>query len=484
MALFLQYLGSLNIYYVWIGILIIAIAITLLSVFIKKDFIKIAPVISIITIILALIFIWTKWLGNLAPEHLIVADRFTLVSWLLILISTALIILISIPYLKARDVKISEYYGMILFSIFGMACLTASGNFLTLFIGIEIISITSYVLIGFLRHRDTSNEASIKYFLLSIFASAFLLMGIAFIFGSVGSLDFTIIHERIGDVLSSKGRHFCLFGIGLILTGFAFKIAAVPFHAWAPDVYDGAPTPITIFMATTVKISFFIAFLKIAIMILGTSSDLWINVIWVISVITMCVGNLAAIVQDNIKRMLAYSSIAHTGYMLVVLPAITSDPSGVNNAIMFYLIAYTFMTIAAFAVVIEMGLGKIEHTEINQLKGLGRKRPFLAACFSLSLLSLLGMPPTIGFFAKYYIFLTAIKSGFIWLTIIALFNTVISAFYYLRPIMVMYFSADKEEPEFDLTNPAIVAVLTITIITILYFGIFPKELLLIISKSI
>jgi len=285
-------------------------------------------------------------------------------------------------------------------------------------------------------------------------------------------------------VLSSKGRHFCLFGIGLILTGFAFKIAAVPFHAWAPDVYDGAPTPITIFMATTVKISFFIAFLKIAIMILGTSSDLWINVIWVISVITMCVGNLAAIVQDNIKRMLAYSSIAHTGYMLVVLPAITSDPSGVNNAIMFYLIAYTFMTIAAFAVVIEMGLGKIEHTEINQLKGLGRKRPFLAACFSLSLLSLLGMPPTIGFFAKYYIFLTAIKSGFIWLTIIALFNTVISAFYYLRPIMVMYFSADKEEPEFDLTNPAIVAVLTITIITILYFGIFPKELLLIISKSI
>lgn len=451
------------------------------------------PIISLVAVAIAFIVSWKHWLSGVSytgmleaqgAHGMLIFDRFTFFGWMIILFSTFITIILSIPYLRARGFCRPEYYGLILFSAFGMGCLISAGDLLIIFLGIETMSLAAYVLTGFLRTQAPSNEAALKYFLVGAFASAFLLMGIAFIFGSAGTTNLATLSSRAPEVLKGDGQHFYLFGMGMLLVGFGFKIAAVPFHAWAPDVYDGAPTPITTFMATAVKVAAFAALIRVGLEVFRASGDLLAQVIAVLSVVTMFVGNLAAIKQENIKRMLAYSSIAHAGYVLVAFPAMIKDPLGAAQAILFYLVAYILMTAGAFAVVVAMGSSKQEHTQINNLAALSRRRPFLAITLTLFLVSLLGIPPTVGFFGKYYLFLTAVKAGYVWLVILAVINSAISAYYYLRPIYVMYFTRADEALPAEPLSPAIVAVLVLTSMGVAYFGVFPQALLTIVGRTL
>lgn len=481
----MDWMNFFNIVLPWLVVFAAAVITFLTAALTEEDDSLFIPLLSLAAVVVAFAISWQRWLSPPATPvfGMLIFDRLAFFVWLIVLFAAAIAVLLSIPYLKARGFSKPEYYGLILLSTLGMGCLVSAGDLLMIYLGIETMSLAVYVLAGFLRFRAASNEAALKYFLIGAFASAFLLMGIAFIFGSAGTTNLAILGERSSEILNGEGRSFYLFGMAMLLVGFGFKVAAVPFHAWAPDVYDGAPTPITVFMATAVKVAAFVAFLRVGTSALRFSGDLWITVLTVGAIITMFVGNLAAIVQENIKRMLAYSSIAHAGYILVAFPALVGDPQGAGRAILFYLFAYVLMTAGAFAIVVAMGLGKEEHTAISQLAGLGRRRPLMAAALSLFLLSLLGIPPTVGFFGKYYLFLTAVKSGFIWLVVIAVINSALSAYYYLRPIVVMYFRPAEEHLPVEPINPAVVAVLAVTSISVAYFGLFPANLLAIVSRS-
>jgi len=471
----------------WIIIFFVAALIFLTAALTEDENTIVIPLLALTGIVIAFTLSWQRWLcESFSPyiTEMLLFDRLSFFVWLLVLLAAAFTVLLSIPYLSARGFSKPEYYGLILLSTFGMGCLVSAGDLLMVYLGIETMSLAVYVLAGFLRTREASNEAALKYFLIGAFASAFLLLGIAFIFGSAGTTNLGVLANRSQEIMTGDGRSFYLFGMAMILIGFGFKVAAVPFHAWAPDVYDGAPTPITTFMATAVKAAAFIAFLRVGISAFRATGDLWISILTAGSIITMFVGNLAAIAQENIKRMLAYSSIAHAGYILVAFPAIVNDPQGVGRAVLFYLTAYILMTAGAFAVVVAMGLGKEEYVEINRLAGFSKKRPVMAAVLTLFLLSLLGIPPTVGFFGKYYLFLTAVKSGFVWLVVIAVINSALSAYYYLRPIVVMYFGREEEAQVAEPLSPFVVAVIAVTSLGVAYFGIFPANLLAIVSKSV
>jgi NADH-quinone oxidoreductase subunit N len=471
----------------WIVIFVVAALIFLTAALTQDENSIVIPLLTLTAIVIAFTLSWQRWLcESFSPyiTEMLLFDRLSFFVWLLVLLAAAFTVLLSMPYLSARGFSKPEYYGLILLSTFGMGCLVSAGDLLMVYLGIETMSLAVYVLAGFLRAREASNEAALKYFLIGAFASAFLLLGIAFIFGSAGTTNLGVLANRSQEIMTGDGRSFYLFGMAMILIGFGFKVAAVPFHAWAPDVYDGAPTPITTFMATAVKAAAFIAFLRVGISAFRATGDLWISILTAGSIITMFVGNLAAIAQENIKRMLAYSSIAHAGYILVAFPAIVNDPQGVGRAVLFYLTSYILMTAGAFAIVVAMGLGKEEYVEINRLAGLSKRRPIMAATLSLFLVSLLGIPPTVGFFGKYYLFLTAVKSGFVWLVVIAVINSALSAYYYLRPIVVMYFGREEETQVAEPLNPFVVAVIALTSLGVAYFGIFPANLLAIVSKSV
>ena len=400
-----------------------------------------------------------------------------------IIFASVISVLLSISYLKAKKYFKPEYYALLLFAVFGMGCLIAGNDLLMFFLGLEVMAISLYALIGFLRHQTLTAEATLKYFLMGIFASAFLLMGIAFLFGSGGSTNLQLLSERLPAIINSPDRYFCLFGMALLLIGFGFKLASVPFHFWAPDVYEGAPTPITTLLATAVKIASFAAFLKISIFVFQAAGGIWLQIISVLSVLTMLVGNIAAISQNNLKRMLAYSSIAHAGYLLVGFPTLVRNPGEAAQAITFYFIAYILMTAGAFTIIALLDLGEKDQLDIKYLAGLGKKRPILALSFSLFLLSLLGVPPTIGFFGKYYLFLTAMKSGLVWLVVAALINTAISAYYYLRPIVVMYFMPEKGNETLAPLPMTMLMILTLLSLGVIYFGIFPADLIAMVANS-
>ncbi len=461
-----------------------AVIILLLAVFYKKQRPTLSPAIALIALILAFFLSWKNWLLNFNFDiSFLVFDRFTFLLWLLVSFAAIICLLLSISFLKSRKYFQPEYFALLLFSVFGMGTLIAANDLLMIFLGLEVIAISLYALIGFLRWQPLAGEATLKYFLMGVFASAFLLMGIAFLFGSCGSTNLQLLAERLPTIINSDNRYFCLFGMAMLLIGFGFKLASVPFHFWAPDVYQGAPTPITTLLATAVKIACFAAFLKMALFIFQAAGAIWIQLISILSLVTMLVGNIAAISQNNLKRMLAYSSIAHAGYLLVGFPALISNPSQAAQAISFYFIAYILMTAGAFTVITFMDTNKNQQVDIKFLAGLGRKKPVLALCFSLFLLSLLGVPPLIGFFGKYYLFLTAMKAGLVWLVVAALINSAISAYFYLRPIVVMYFRNKEESACLKPLPMSLVIVLTIVSLGIIYFGLFPTNLLALVANS-
>ncbi|HEY2775818.1 MAG TPA: NADH-quinone oxidoreductase subunit N [Candidatus Binatia bacterium] len=353
--------------------------------------------------------------------------------------------LLSIDYLPAAGVRKGEYYPLMFFAVLGVIVMAAATDLIVMFVGLETMSMAVYVLAGILRNDVRSNEASLKYFLLGAFASALLLYGIATLFAMTGSTNLAQVAAAISRHGVAPTDHLVMvLGAGLVLIGLGFKIAAVPFHLWAPDVYEGAPSSVTAFMATAVKAGGFAALMRTAVVALGPlHADLQM-VLWAASAVTMTVGNLVALRQLSLKRMLAYSSIAHTGYLLMGVVACTPQASA---AVLFYLAGYAAMNLVAFGVLIAMARGPRDGDQIADYAGLAQTRPLLAAAMTISMLSLTGMPPLVGFVGKLYLFQTALQAGYVGLVVIACFNSVLSAAYYLGVVRTMYFEPPSAAAE-------------------------------------
>jgi len=413
-------------------------------------------------------------------EGMFISDGFALFFKIIFLIIAFLTVLISIGYIHRELIEFGEYYALILFATLGMMLMAAGSHLITIFLGLETMSISIYVLAGMMREDKRSVEAALKYFLLGAFATGFLLYGIALIYGATGSLHL----KDIAAYVASKNllrSPMLLMSLVFLTIGFGFKIASVPFHMWTPDVYEGAPTSITAFMATGVKAAAFSALVRVFFSALPAFRADWTSIMWVICVATMTVGNIVAISQTNIKRMLAYSSIAHAGYILVAFVA--GNDLG-TSGILFYLMAYAFMNIGAFAVVILLGKKGEENTLINDYAGIGFKYPLLAASMTIFLLSMAGIPPLGGFMAKFYIFSAAVKSKFYWLAILGVLNSAVSVYYYLRVTVLMYFRESEREITGLQFSPASVLALILAVIGTLYMGIFPANVLSLAQRSI
>ena len=404
-------------------------------------------------------------------SNMIQVDKYSLFFNVIFLVSTILVVLISMNYLGRQDRRQGEYYLLILLATLGMMLMASGNELIVVFLGLELMSLSLYVLAGYFQRSMASSEAGMKYLLLGAFASGFFLYGIALIYGGAGTTSI----PKIASALTVDARSpLLLSGMFLLVVGFGFKVALVPFHQWAPDVYEGAPTSIAAFISAGPKAAGFAAFLRIFMDALQTLQSEWIILITILAALTMTVGNLVAIAQRNIKRMLAYSSIAHAGYVLVGLAAANKD--GISGA-MFYLFVYCVMNIGAFGAVILARTEDGESLMISDYAGLGFKKPLLALFMTIMLLSLAGFPPTAGFVGKFYIFRSAVESGQIWLVIIGAINTAISAFYYLRVVVAMYMREPEAELDFLAYPRLLVVALTLAAIGVILIGILPSYFL-------
>ncbi len=422
----------------------------------------------------------------------IVFNSFEVFLFTAILFSGLFAVLVSKDYMKNSNMPNPEYYSLILFGISSMMFLVSSNNLIMIFLNIEFMSITAYILTGYFKGNKRSTEAALKYFILGAFASAFLLFGAVFIYASTGHLNLYEIHTFLkniayGGLIKSGGgmgiNIYLTAGLLLFLTGFAFKMSLFPFHSWTPDAYDGAPTPVTSFMATGIKLAAFAIFLRVYTLIYNFNIINFNGILWLLAVFSMTFGNIAALLSSNVKRLLAYSSIAQAGFILIGI--IGGGFYGYSGTL-FYLLAYIFMTAGAFTIVIIFENSDLISLDINKYSGLGYKYPFIAASMSFFLLSLAGIPMTSGFMGKFYVFSSAVKSGYNWLVIIALLNSAIAAYYYIKIIVKMYMpdkemlnsSAVNSEGAFGIINGAVSDGLIITIIICLFFtllmGIYPQ----------
>jgi NADH-quinone oxidoreductase subunit N len=403
-----------------------------------------------------------------AFRGMVIADNFGLFLTLTILVGAALSILLSIDFVQAHDLDQGEYYALLLASVAGMIVMATATDLIVVFLGLELLSLPLYILAAFQRKSAASLEAGLKYFLLGAFSSAFFLYGIALIYGATGTTN-------LARIAASASSEMLLIGAGLVLVGFAFKVALVPFHWWTPDVYEGAPTTITAFMSVGVKAAAFGAFFRVFLVALPALAVDWRAVLAVVAVLTMTLGNVAALLQANIKRMLAYSSIAHAGYILIALVAM--GQSGASSAL-FYLLAYTVMNLGAFGAVIALSDGARERLEIGDFGGAARAHPLVAAAMAICLLSLAGFPPFAGFIGKFLIFSAAVQNGWTWLAIVGVLNSLISAYFYLRPVVAMYMSEPVAGWDKTRVAPSAVAIaLFLAVAAVIALGVFPSPVL-------
>jgi NADH-quinone oxidoreductase subunit N len=421
--------------------------------------------------------LWGRW--EYGFSGMLVLDNYALFANAIFLTGTGLTVFISTGYLKREGNARNEYYLLLLTATLGMMLMAAGTDLIVIFLGLELMSISLYILVGFLPTRPESNEASMKYLLLGAFATGFLLYGIALVYGAVGStnlreIGLAVVQGRVNGDLMLLG------GVALLIVGFSFKVAAVPFHMWAPDVYDGAPTSVTAFISAGPKAAAFVALFRILMLSVKPLADEWLSVIWLLAAVTMTVGNLSALSQRSIKRMLAYSSVAHAGYILVALAA-GSDKA--ISAALFYLFAYTFMNIGAFAVIVLVGRKGEENLDISSYAGLGFRRPLLGMAMALFMISLAGLPPTAGFFGKFYIFSAAVEQGLVSLAIIGVLNSLVSVYFYLGVIVSMYMREGVDVPAPRLSPLGHVAV-GITSVATLWIGLAPTRLLELAKETI
>lgn len=413
-----------------------------------------------------------------AYDNLISTDAFSIFMHVIVIVAAALVILGSIDYLEREGIQRGEYYALVLFAAAGMGILAGANELVTAFIGLEMSSISSYILVGFRRRAAASNEASMKYFLLGSFATAFFLYGIAMVYGATGTTYIDKVQAALQD--GGKMPALAILGLGLIFVGLGFKVVIAPFQVYGPDVYEGAPTPVTTLLASAPKAATFALMLRVFYVSFGAASEFWFWAVWISAVLTMFIGNLAALVQTNVKRMLAYSSIAHAGYILVAFAASTS--LGIA-AVLFYLAAYVLMKVGAFLIVTHLGQQGEKRLDIQDYAGLGTKQPVLAACFSLFLLSLLGLPATAGFLGKFFAFQSALDAhtmhgaAIVWLVVIAAINSVIGAYYYLRVMISMYFAEPSKDYAPSSVAPALSFAIFVAAAGTLYLGLLPARVL-------
>lgn len=424
-----------------------------------------------------LVKLWAHWraVGPLETAYgMVRIDGFGLFFSFLLLIIAALSVLASMRFLEREGADHAEFYPLILITVAGMLLMVHTTHLIMVLIGLEVFSLALYVLTGLTRNRAQSVESSLKYFLLGAFSSGFLVYGLAMIYGATGSLDMI----RISAFAASAASPVLWLGMGLVLIGLAFKIAVVPFHQWVPDVYTGAPTNVTGFMAAATKTAAFAVLLRFLIGALGDQTEIWKPMVFWLAIFTMTVANLVALGQNNLKRLLAFSSIAHAGYLLIAVVCIPEE--GVQ-AVLFYLAAYAFMTVGVFTVLAAVGRGDAESEtgyDLSSWAGLGWRHPWLAAAMMLFLLSLAGIPLTGGFLGKYVIFQAAIRSELYLLAIIGVLNATVAAFYYLRIIVAMY----MREPEAEEYTPqpvpfSMALVMMVSAIGVLVLGVAPGWLL-------
>lgn len=406
-----------------------------------------------------------------AFSGLLAVDGFATFFRVLVMGVGILTVLASYRFLNREGADTGEFHALLLFSILGQSIMVSANELIMIFLGLEISSISSYVLAGFLRDDKRANESALKYFLLGSFATAFFLYGIAVLYGLTGGTNLTTIR---GALMS--GRHapdpvFVGIAAALMFVGLGFKVSGAPFQVWAPDVYQGAPSPVTGFLSTGAKAAAFAIFLRIFMTALAPVGRLWEPLVWLSALLSMTIGNFAALGQANIKRLLAYSSIAHAGYVLV---ALTTRSHEGTAAAMFYLAAYALMNVGAFAVVAHLsGKGEL-FQEVEDFAGLAQKQPVTAALFTIFLMSLIGVPLTAGFFGKFYIFKSALDAHLVWLTVLGLLNSAVAAYYYLRILVVMYMREPGEAAKLVEPLPGAVAItLTLAAAGTLLLGIFP-----------
>jgi NADH-quinone oxidoreductase subunit N len=414
-----------------------------------------------------------------AFHNMLVVDGFATFFRVLVIGVALLAVFTSADYLRRENSHTGDFYALILFSTAGQSIMASGNELIVIFIGLEISSIASYILAGYLRDDPRNNESALKYFLLGSFATAFLLYGIAWIYGTAGTTNLTEIRTALAGGNTSLA--LVSTAAALMFVGFAFKISAVPFQSWAPDVYQGAPAPVAAFLTVGPKAAAFAILLRVFITAFGSIASSWTPVVWAVALATMTVGNFAAILQSDIKRLLGYSSIAHAGYVLV---AVTTRSGEGSAAAMFYLAAYAFTNIGAFAVVAYFSRKGERYTKVDDFAGLAQRQPAMAAMLTIFLLSLIGVPLTGGFFGKFYIFKAALDANLVWLTVLGLLNSAVAAYYYLRILVVMYFK-EPAEPVEDL--PPAGAALQVAVygsaVGTLLLGIFPSWLLEFASRS-
>lgn len=451
----------------------------ILEAFLRKENKNYLAYVSLLFLILCGIIgirFWNK--GYSYFNRNLILDNFSLFLSFILIIATSFVILLSMKYISLQDANHGEFYSLLLFALSGMMIMVSSSDLLVIFLGLEVLSISSYALAGLRRKDEKSSEAAIKYFLLGSFASAFLIYGLALLYGASHSTEILTIIDYFKSERSLT--LMALIGLGMVIIGFGFKIAAVPFHMWTPDVYEGAPTPVTAFFSVGPKAVGFAVLLRIFYpywkVALNSQAIFWL--LWIICVLTMIVGNFVALRQTNVKRILAYSSIAHAGYLLIAI--LSQD----NTSLVFYLTVYLFMNIGAFAAVIALSKKDKEYLELEDYAGIGFKYPWIGATFSIFLLSLAGFPPTGGFLAKFYVFVGAVKQGLVPLVIIGVLASLVSVFYYLRVIVYMYMREPTREIEIYAENPALFLVLFFCLYGVLQLGLFPRNIIFLIQQAV
>jgi NADH-quinone oxidoreductase subunit N len=472
-------LGDISAVYPLLAITITAMVVLLVDLVLPRDKKIIAVLLSLAGLIVTGYYVSGLWgLGMTAFNGSITGDDFSVLFQMILVFVAFLAILLSEKYVQTKGINHGEYYALLLFSTSGAMLMASSTELITIFIGLEVLSIALYILSGFARTEARSEESAMKYFLLGAFSSAFLLYGIALIYGATGTtrLDFigTPAFGAVHSTVAALSSPYATAGVALLIVGLGFKAAIVPFHSWTPDVYEGAPTSVTAFMSAGAKAGAFAAFIRVVAAFLQVS-HVFHDVLWVLAALTMVVGNVVAVQQTNIKRMLAYSSIAHAGYILVGLLA-ENTPG--RTAVLFYILAYTFMNLGAFGVIILLARRGQELNNISDLKGLWRQQPALAVVMAIFMLSLGGIPPTIGFFGKLYLFLAAIQAGQNGLAYLGLLASVVGVFYYLRVIVSMFFEPAQREFPSDVWRfaPFATAAVVVCAFCSILFGILPSGL--------
>ena len=412
------------------------------------------------------------WLWGAAPAadgfaSTLRADRYALFFTVLLCVGSILTILMSVEFLREHPLPRGEYLALVMLATAGMIFLAAANDLVVLFVALEIMSVAVYVLTGMLRAEARSTEAALKYFLLGAFATGFLLYGIAFFYGAAGSTRLEVIAAAVAR---DGVRPFTMLGLALVLVGFGFKVALAPFHVWTPDVYEGAPTAITAFMAVGVKAAAFAAFARVVLATFGGIAASWSGLLWILAVLTMTVGNVVAVSQRSVKRMLAYSSIAHAGYALIGL--VIATPAG-GAALVFYLAVYTFMTLGAFGVLLALGRRDEPAEALADWAGIGFRHPVLGLSMVVFMLSLAGMPPTAGFAGKFYLFSAAVDAGYVGLAVIGVLNSLVSVYYYFGVLVQMYMVEGTRSVVALGSRPCLLATIVVAVLVTLLVGILP-----------